>query len=588
MLLDGFESPGDVIDKPSSLPRKRKARDLKIEGPLTPPIFSDSPMKKLKSVSFKEMISENIPDPPSTFESGDDILENDESIAIFYKEVAPIAEDVNREVENEKLSEIDTTARVDVPTVDFTLPVAPWEQFARTANGKLAKGETQLDAQMRFLHHLKRQELKTASSWHGISKLDRDLSWAVFPIEMASVRLEEHLHGEEVLNKLLTELTMGDIATSSTDIWKRDRLRILEYGEDNDEDELELADIQPSTLDSMIRKRNRELEEDEGDATSHHKKLERTERRPKQQLRGEFPTDSGQTSVGQLTLREKRAPALKKTEDNSLMFGGKFSASTALHKFMELRGKPAVSDNNLDGAPSTQALPPATAEGKARQDPFPSKSLDLAKVPEITSKNPAPTLPKLPSIPANLPPCSFIISSTLLRQRSLTKEVENIYPNAVFVERDFDLSHSPADEADLLLSPSTGLIFTTLQQIKQRALPGLPDKSPIKDRIIALQARYERLIVLISEGLGRKAEESGSSRPVDSRDQEALTEFDGFTSNLEAEIINTYVPGGEMALSRTIVGKMAEYGLPHGSRDIGDLKLLQDETTVSGLRRYHI
>jgi len=147
------------------------------------------------------------------------------------------------------------------------------------------------------------------------------------------------------------------------------------------------------------------------------------------------------------------------------------------------------------------------------------------------------------------------------------------------VYRDYTLPHSAAKEAEIILSPSTGLIFTTLQQVKQRALPGQPERSPVKERMLKLQLRYERLVVLVSEGLSREMEELGSSRPDDPRDSEALKAFDMFASKLEGEVLVRYVRGGEQALARATVVEMANYGLPYGSADIGDIKPVAQETS---------
>ena len=100
--------------------------------------------------------------------------------------------------------------------------------------------------------------------------------------------------------------------------------------------------------------------------------------------------------------------------------------------------------------------------------------------------------------------------------------------------------------------------------------------------MLALHDIYERLVVLISEGLCREEEQHDSCRPLDHRDQEALAEYEKFASQMSGEVLVQYVSGGEQALARTIVCTMAKYGLPHGSKDIGDIKLLVDQTTVRG------
>jgi hypothetical protein len=166
------------------------------------------------------------------------------------------------------------------------------------------------------------------------------------------------------------------------------------------------------------------------------------------------------------------------------------------------------------------------------------------------------------------------------------KLIEQLYQQAEVIYRDYERPHSPAKEADVLLSPSTGLLLTNLQQIKQRPLPGQLDRSLIKERVTALQLRYERLIVVVSEGLSQEMESQGSSRPDDLRDKEALAGFQSYADHLEGEVNVKYVPGGEQALARSVVIEMANYGLIHGSKDIGDIRPVPVETTVIVPRIY--
>jgi hypothetical protein len=607
MLLDDFDPSqaySHFFDSPSSPPPKRKIEDLKVEGPLTPPIFSETPLKRLKSVSFPKLLYEYIPELPSRFESGDDILNSQVSfVDVFREQLEGYTNDTIQRVENEKLSEVDTTTRVDIPTLDFSLPVAPWNEFARQRAAKHPTTESELDAQTKFLHRVKRNDLQSASSWHGISKLERDLTWTPFPTA-ATVTFNEKILGEEVLCKMLAGLTTDDITTSSTDSWKRDGLRILEENEDSDA-ELEVAEFQErNDMNALIRKRKLEMEEAEMDAEYKSKEArvegpiynvpeiqqpEVPSAPPREVIQSHHwgslpPTPKRRIEQSRQRVSKPQQPSQPKEDDSGLMFGGSFSASAALHKFMEIQGKPVPTVNPVKERASGTNHKSAT--------PFftmPVRKVDTLQVlpplGEMHHEKPAtlPPLPELPSVPSILHPCSFIISTTLLQRRNLTREIEKLYPNAEFMQRDFTAPHSAVQEADLLLSPSTGLIFTSLQQVKQRALPGQPDHSPLKERVFKLQYQYERLVVLISEGLTRTMEEYGSSRPIDNSDNEAITLFEKFAGKLEGDIVVKYVRGGEQALARSIVGEMAKWGLPHGSKDIGKLKAVQDEGTVSTL-----
>ncbi|KAF2473975.1 uncharacterized protein BDR25DRAFT_282135 [Lindgomyces ingoldianus] len=583
--LDSDSLQGAPEPEPSPI-LKRKIQDLKVEGPLTPPIFHDSQAKKIKSVSFPEMLHEYIPDL-SNFESGDDILNSQESFSDFYKEIVPVVEEVNKNIENEKLSEVDTTRRVDVPDLDFSLPTLPWEKYGHKKRGKHPVGETELDAQTKFILQVKRNDLRLVSSWHGLAKLERDLHWSPFPTQLGVITINEKLQDDGILGELLAELSTSDIATSSTDIWKRDQLRFFDDEEDR-EDELEVVELQEGEgVESFIRKKRLEIEDDDINNPPGGRETKGTtlgtliRNVPHKEFEDQCHRDDF-SAVQRGLLPPPGHQQAPMELDGGLMFGGMFSASVALHKFMKLHGRTArtgVGDESI----AVEINIPVQRSGD-RPTSLSHEGLQgvvlttASREVQDSCSPPRPTALMLPPTPTNLQPCSFIISSTLLQQRTLTRQVEKIYKDAELMERDFSLLHSPSQEADLLLSPSTGLILTSLQQIKQRALPGQPDRSPIKERISKLQLRYERLIVLVSEGVSQEVEEAGSRRLADARDPEALKELEVFSSKMEADVMTKYIEGGELALSRAIVGEMAGWGLPHGSEDIGDVKLLQEET----------
>ena len=103
------------------------------------------------------------------------------------------------------------------------------------------------------------------------------------------------------------------------------------------------------------------------------------------------------------------------------------------------------------------------------------------------------------SLVASVPPTprTFIISTTLLTQRSLIRRIRTLYPTAHLLERDFP---SSANEADLALSPSTGFILTTLQRLHQLPLPGSADVlPPVHARLLRTAPRFARLVVLVAQ-----------------------------------------------------------------------------------------
>lgn len=626
MLLDMLD-PGEYepslsgIKSPST---KRKASDLKIEGPLTPLMFSDSPAKKLKTVAFADMLVEYIPDSPrvtshengdisevafshrddpelpSNYENGNDILSPDDDYAFLKEVIQPAAEDANWRVENEKLSEADTIRRMPVPHVDFKLPTAPWDEFHRR-DGR-DKSETEIDAQAQFLLWVKRNHFKSVTSWHGVSELDRMLPLAPFPHESGKVSVEEKLHGDDVLTKILADMAVGEISTSTTGVWKRVGLRLLE-DEEQYEEKLTPADLgERRDMGFLVKKRQLELQgigSDRGELSQPNRLAPKSVSKAlhprrdsieshhwRKGLRVPVEDISPRATNTQLdkpqlgTTHDK--PMKTRDQDQSLMFGGKFSATSALDNFMAVHGmtvKPSatgraepLTKRRLE-APLPSPIRP-TKHRRSGEDESSNKINEMAPEP---ARKPL----DLPQLPEFVPPCSFVISSILLQRRSLSKQIEDLYPNAEFVCRDFDSHLAVNKEADLVLSPSTGLILTTLQQLKQRSLPGQPERSPVKERMLALKDIYERLVVLVSEGLSRDLE--GFGQCSDYRDEQAINEYERFAAGLDGEMLVRYVAGGETALARSVVIEMARFGLPHGSQDIGDIKLLSDQTNVSTL-----
>ncbi|CAG5163354.1 uncharacterized protein ALTATR162_LOCUS6417 [Alternaria atra] len=577
MLLDITNPPNfdTVFEVSTLLTLKRRAEDLKVEGPLTPPMFSTSPMRKLKTVSFADTLHEYIPYEPwgqdlVTGEGNKSGIESDE----FFQEIEALAEQARRGIDRERLSGADTIARVNIPEVDFSLPIAPWNEYNQQKGGKHRPGGSELQAQMNFISRIKREDLKSATSWHGLSVLERELKWGFLNTKVSTPSLQEKLHGESEMTKIITEAETSDFATSSAQVWKREGLRILD--EDENEEELDPEeDNERWDMEALIRKRKLEMEEEMEEKHRKRTSAQKSGHLQIQPLRVMQQSHhfEGQGPVPISTIRSKtmnhasQRPQAPKDASGDLIFGG-FSASTALHKFMKTRGKP------VDPAKvSTSEAPDLKGYARSRQSSHRPATQDQQAQ---TVNKPLPTLP---AVPSNLAPCSFVISSTFLQQRRMLKQIEQTYPKAEMVYRDYTLPHSVAREADIILSPSTGLIFTTLQQVKQRALPGQPDRSPVNERMMTLQLRYERLVVLVGEGLSREMEELGSSRPDDPRDTEALKAFEEFASKLEGDVVVRYVRGGEKALARSTVVEMVNYGLPHGSVDIGDIKPIAQETS---------
>lgn len=579
---------------PTILKCKRKADELKVEGPLTPEILSDSPMKKLKSVTFSNMI--HVGDSLQPWSGDDSPSDSHSATGELNKEMRASAEKVDRKLQNERLSGADTKSRVGIPVLDFTLPVAPWNEFSQRKDKIRRSDITELEAQMRFLQRVKRNDLKSATAWRG-GVADHDLSWGWFASPSSTIRLNETLHGQTECDKIRAELKTGPFATSANEVWKKDGLRVLDEEEDEEDDEVEVADFEErNDMDALVRKRKFIVQERDvlleeerkrrpapatsGEIWRESYGLPRQQPMPAQ-LRPQKTLHTSPASRSQqptsLQSQGQKAEELKNAP-TELMFGG-FSASTALHKFMETQGKAIKSAKPTVQTQCPVALPPQTTSVRKRVSSVESIS-SFEQKSGVLSEHSAHSAHCRPetSPTFNLPPSSLIVSYSLLQRRPFVKQIEVLHPKAELIYRDYDLPHSAAAEADIILSPSTGILLTTIQQIKQAPLPGQVARSLVKEHMAALQKRYERLVVLVSEGL---REDFGSARPEDARDKDTLRDLKVFAAKLGGEVVITFVPGSEAMLARSVVQCVAEYGLPHGGPDMRDIKLLTTETTVS-------
>ena len=109
---------------------------------------------------------------------------------------------------------------------------------------------------------------------------------------------------------------------------------------------------------------------------------------------------------------------------------------------------------------------------------------------------PAPLSVTHPPINARPAPQQIIVSETLLPSRHLLSNLKALLPQTTFLERSWD--HT---EADISPAPRIGLLFTSLQSLKQRQLPGQPAQpNSVVARVADLRGRYRSLILFVAAG----------------------------------------------------------------------------------------
>ncbi|KAM0463082.1 hypothetical protein ACHAPV_003208 [Trichoderma viride] len=126
-------------------------------------------------------------------------------------------------------------------------------------------------------------------------------------------------------------------------------------------------------------------------------------------------------------------------------------------------------------------------------------------------------------------------------------------------------------EADVSLSPVTGIIVTNILKVRQRPLPGSQSQSPLRDRVQKVSQKYETLLVLVSEShpIG---EFSGELAPSDIA---AYADFVSFTVALDGDINAQLVPGAEQTMASWISACLSQSSFKfHGMK-----RLLSSEET---------
>ncbi|KAH8678652.1 hypothetical protein BGZ60DRAFT_525397 [Tricladium varicosporioides] len=568
-LADIYSPAASYMD--NSTPRKPvervKLEDLKVEGPLTPSM-SISP----KHVRFDEIIEEiglgvfSLPIWP------DSAPPNSDEVDTFFRDAfGEAAERATMQIEHESLIAADTTGRVEVRVLPDYKPEPPWK-LLRDANCLIKLEGLQKEMMNKFIS-------PSVSPWPGAFR-NKEYRWHPFPHNIAKAAVEQLEQEDSGLDHeswkaFVYPEGMDEMIDNSRLCWSPG-LKFFHIDKDEDEvvEPAEWHKGEPQNLSYLVKKRKMELEEEreEEQVVQKQARVAQPARHITSLVKVNTPKQTNFISGIKTTQ-----PDFSRQPDSLL--GGAFSAGNLLGNYMELHGKkPKVVDSGQFPAKSPleklQALP---------QQIYSTTIADRAQLPIRNSPTPKP--PKLPTPKISDPQASstIIISSPLLKQRALIRHLENLLLNLTLVERDFNahnvttwlpgsVTRSPItssldSEADFIISPSTGVILTTLQKMKQKPLPGQKTKVAIRDRLEKVSLRYDKLIVLITEG--RKDE---SADGLAESDCLALAEFFGFVAGLPATVIVHFVAGGEETLAKWLASIVMQY------RPVKEIKLLSEET----------
>ena len=344
------------------------------------------------------------------------------------------ASGIEKDLAREKLEPADIIMRVEVPKLENVTFQAPRTQIHPRA----------------LLHTMVECHLEDACRSFD-KTLERKMRWAPIPSGHLDPPIDEPIEPSPQLNKWISQPTF---TTKMEDLlWRPDMLRILSINDEDDEEQLE--------MDSSLM--------DEHVQISH-------------------PVLKRPVALDAAEPINKRRPCQLSVSQAKLVP----STFGSLAAFMDIRN--AHKRLRLDIASKAKETPVASTEDL-------EKTVGKIQVPATPTGRPPINIPtfNIPLLSKITSPRSIIIRSGLLNSsRQLTQALETRPdPPLVIIYRDLEVENSTARSPDMIITPTSAAIFTTLQATTQRSLPGQGSSHPsIFNRIHHISDSYNRLFVL--------------------------------------------------------------------------------------------
>ncbi|KAF3767615.1 hypothetical protein M406DRAFT_328686 [Cryphonectria parasitica EP155] len=422
---------------------------------------------------------------------------------------------IEKAIEQEELNEVDATARVRVPIMDFSRPDPEWARLHNDARGIFQW----MQGGMEHLFEIRRWPVhKTAES---------KLRWNPLNSHKANFALfEETVDAGDPLVQALLQLPETSEVSTSLDFVQQRNLPMAFKDQDIYEEievEAKSKSAPEDNLMDFVRKRSINL------------------------------NDRGETFKKPRTFAVPSSQQMSKNDGPSLLAGDSPGASTRLlENYMEIHAP--------EKKPWTYMSKKVPRPNGDRGD----QSDSSANKPATKQNTPCPSL-QLPGTPL----AAFISVKIPAR---LLWAIEGLIPDLTLIERDYDGHNTSvwrqgsvaraevvpdlANDADVSISPSTGLIITSMIRVRQKSKPGTT-KSMVQIRVEKASVRYEQLIVLIGgEGGG-----DDTLTELSTSDMVAIHELQGFSSGLDCSVQIHYVGGGDKTLATWVASCISRYGL---------------------------
>lgn len=517
MLDDVFATPpqNTALEQP-----RQTSENLKVEVPL---MLNDAPHQIGPSGSdaFKDFLdAEKGLDLDPEFERADlhDISDDE-----LDSQLQTAAGKVMRTIEQEKLQATDAVGRVTVPVMDFVVPQPEWTRLGCSESGIL-----------KWIQSGKEQ-LFTPPTWPIDRAKASMMIWSPLAPGSGKMTKEENMdEGVPLVNRYLDTHPNEVIATSLDYVHHKEKPEAFEDEDQDEEIEPQLTRKKP-VIELMDTVKKRLADTNAGGSpkrprhTLMHTSLIRRIGNDTPDL---LPRDSPGVSGSLLAnFMEVHAPR-KKVMTHSKYF--------------------AAQQPDAPLSPSQPELP---------IEPTSHRTLQQAKI-------------AVKAIcPAIKPPATALtIFISIRMHRRTIRVLEGLIPDLTLIERNFEAYNTftwnsgsvvrtevtppLADDADITVSPSTGLIVTSMIRVRQKPRAGT-NKGMIQIRVEKASQRYERLVVLVG-GEGGKDDNLDAMSTSDSN---ALLELQGFASGLECSVQVHYVGGGDETLAHWVASCICRYSL---------------------------
>ncbi len=557
--------------------------DIKMDIPLLP-VTDASPSRRLKSVTFTDELFTLIPPLIAEDIEGNGDMAIDETETSTHEILTRGAEAAMARVEHEELLEHDTMMRLQAPCLNPVELKRPphYDSSLDTAGKAVPEGQTMLSDVRREMSSL---ELR----WGGASKVEKRLRWSAFPSMLGKVN--EDVFDDGSLARYMSELSFDDT------IEVNELLSYAPVVDEEDEEVLEPIQIEPeehgTNRVSLERQVNAEAATDI--RVREDLKPQTIEVVPDipaaRTMTTPQPPTATKAKMDMQTLLKKRKLELEGNNASAsagpakqvrvdLGSGASFRTPTGslagtgdLSRFMRMHTVGEDQKRHIP-EPQTQVGPAAIVTHSLSGQDIEHAANETARVLVL----PVPAI-------VNIDKASIVMATSLLTKRDLMRQIHAAFPNLDIVERS-PLGQSSSGhalttidlcEADITVSPATGIILTSLQKLKQQPLPGQADFVGVQHRVAAVSKRYDRLIVFVNEGFPPSLDTTTPGvnfiRELDERDITALADLMGLSEIVRCQVEVIYVPGGE--------GEVAPWLLATLSRQVQpDARgLIHDETT---------